>query len=77
MVVEFKKGTDAKEFFYELGERMGYSPRMGKGHYPPGTGLDWALARLGQKRAPKLTRAAPVPKRSPTKTPTRARASCT
>jgi hypothetical protein len=35
-----------KEFFYQLGEQMGYDPRKGKGHLPPGTGLEWALARV-------------------------------
>jgi hypothetical protein len=58
VVVEFDKGADAKEFFYQLGEQMGYDPRKGKGHQPPGTGLEWALRQLGPKHANKLTRAA-------------------
>ena len=54
VTVEFDSGTDAKEFFYQLQEQMGYDPR--NGHYSPGTGLDWALPLLSAKRAPKLTR---------------------
>jgi hypothetical protein len=50
--------SDAKEFFYRLGEQMGYDPRLGRGHLPPGTGLQWALRQLGPKRAGELTRAA-------------------
>jgi hypothetical protein len=60
VVVEFDKGADAQEFFYQLGEQMGYNPRKGKGkgYLPPGTGLEWALSRLGPKHANKLKRAA-------------------
>jgi hypothetical protein len=58
VVVEFDKGADAQEFFYQLGEQMGYDPRKGKGHLPPGTGLEWALRRLGPTRANKLKRGA-------------------
>jgi hypothetical protein len=50
VVVEFDKGADAQEFFYQLGEQMGHEPRKGKGHQPPGTGLEWALRQLGPKR---------------------------
>ena len=49
VTVEFDSGTDAKEFFYQLNELMGYDPR--NGHYAPGTGLDWALPQLSAKRA--------------------------
>ena len=58
VVVEFDKGADAQEFFYQLGEQMGFDPRKGKGHLPPGTGLEWALSRLAPKHASKLKRAA-------------------
>jgi hypothetical protein len=61
VVVEFDKGADAKEFFYQLGEQMGYDPR--NGHLPPGTGLEWALSQLGPKHASKLKRA--TSRRSP------------
>jgi hypothetical protein len=54
VVVEFDNGTDAQEFFYQLGEQMGHDPR--NGDYPPGTGLDWALRQLSTKHAEKLTR---------------------
>jgi hypothetical protein len=47
--------TDARDFFYQLGEQMGCDPRDRK--YPPGTGLEWALAQLSKKHAKKLTRA--------------------
>jgi hypothetical protein len=56
VVVEFDSGKAAKEFFYRLGEEMGYEPRKGKNHYPPGTGLDWAMRQLSPKNAEKLTR---------------------
>jgi ABC-type tungstate transport system permease subunit len=56
VTIEFDNGTDAKEFFYWLGEQMGYDPRKGKGHYPPGTGLDWTLRQLSSKHASKLSR---------------------
>lgn len=58
VVVEFDKGADAQEFFYQLCEQMGYDPRRGKRSLPPGTGLEWALRRLGPKHANKLKRAA-------------------
>jgi hypothetical protein len=58
VVVEFDKGADAQEFFYQLSEQMGYDPRKGKGHLPPGTGLEWALSQLGPKHASKLKRTA-------------------
>jgi hypothetical protein len=51
-VVRHDNGNDATEFFYLLNELMGY-PR---GHLPPGTGLEWALAHLSAKHASKLTR---------------------
>jgi hypothetical protein len=54
VTVEFDSGTDAKEFFYQLCEQMGYDPR--NGHLPPGTGLDWTLPQLSAKHASKLTR---------------------
>jgi hypothetical protein len=58
VVVEFDNSTDAQEFFYQLGEQMGYDPRKGRGHLPPGTGLEWALPKLSTKHTNKLTRAA-------------------
>jgi hypothetical protein len=54
VTVEFDSGADAKEFFYQLNELMGYDPRNGQ--LGPGTGLDWALPQLSAKRASKLTR---------------------
>jgi len=56
VVVEFDKGTDAKAFFYDLGEQMGYDPH--KDHLPPGTGLEWTLSQLSPKHANKLKRTA-------------------
>ena len=58
VVVEFDKGVDAKEFFYQLSEQMGYNPRTGKGkgRLPPGTGPEWALRLLSPQRAKGLTR---------------------
>jgi hypothetical protein len=62
VVVEFDKDADAQEFFYQLCEQMGYDDaRKGKGHLPSGTGLEWALRRLGPKRAKELTRRASGP----------------
>ena len=55
VVVEFGNGADAKEFFYQLNEQMGYDPHSG--HLSPGTGLEWALSQLGSKHANKLKRA--------------------
>jgi hypothetical protein len=54
VVVESDNGTDAREFFYQLGEQMGHSPR--NGDLPLGTGLEWALSQLSTKHADKLTR---------------------
>ena len=66
VVVEFDSGVDAKEFFYQLGEQMGYNPRKGRGYLPPGTGLRWALRQLSSKNANGLTRKhAKKPSRKP------------
>jgi hypothetical protein len=54
VVVEFEKGTDATEFFYQLNEQMGYDPPA---RLSPATGLEWALPLLSSKHANKLTRA--------------------
>jgi len=54
VTVEFDSGTDAKEFFYQLNELMGYDPRNGR--LGPGTGLNWAARQLSAKHASKLTR---------------------
>jgi hypothetical protein len=56
VVVEFDNGADAQDFFYRLNEQMGYDPSRGR--LAPGTGLEWALPRLSNKHAKKLTRAA-------------------
>jgi hypothetical protein len=54
VTVEFDSGADAQEFFYRLGEQMGFDPR--NGNYPLGTGLDWALRQLSDKHDVELTR---------------------